>query len=95
VELIQRLVVNIEQRQVLWPRAWEVLTDELKRYEYAIGPSGAITYSAPSGFHDDYVIALALAKSACYAPRATSLMAPLAHIHPEHRLRTSLRTMRC
>jgi hypothetical protein len=53
VELIQRLVVAIEQRQVSWPAAWEVLTDELKRYEYAIGASGAITYSAPSGFHDD------------------------------------------
>ena len=64
VELIQRLAVNIEQRQVLWPLAWEVVTDELKRYEYVIGASGAITYGAPGGFHDDAVIALALACSA-------------------------------
>lgn len=48
---------------VSWPRAWSVLTDELKRYEYAIGASGSITYSAPSGFHDDCVMALALAVS--------------------------------
>jgi hypothetical protein len=40
---------------------WEVLTNEMKRYEYAIGPSGGITYNAPSGYHDDCVIALALA----------------------------------
>jgi hypothetical protein len=54
-------VVAVEQRTVSWPRAWSVLTDEMKRYEYAIGASGAITYSAPSGFHDDCVMALALA----------------------------------
>ena len=92
-ELIQRLIVAIEQRQVSWPgtarevrvnseqstvksgerrsdgRAvgrsdcgnWEVLTAELKRYEYTIMPSGGISYNAPSGFHDDCVIALALA----------------------------------
>ena len=80
-ELIQRLIVAIEQRQVSWPGTarefrsqksearmgmkvgsnWEVLTAELKRYEYTIMPSGGISYNAPSGFHDDCVIALALA----------------------------------
>ena len=40
---------------------WEVLTSEMRRYEYAIGPSGGITYSAPDGYHDDCVMALALA----------------------------------
>jgi hypothetical protein len=40
---------------------WEVLTSEMRRYEYAIGPSGGITYSAPAGYHDDCVMALALA----------------------------------
>jgi hypothetical protein len=40
---------------------WEVLTAEMKRYEYAISPSGGISYNAPSGYHDDCVIALALA----------------------------------
>jgi hypothetical protein len=42
-------------------RGWEILTNELKRYEYQIGPSGQISYGAPAGFHDDCVIALALA----------------------------------
>jgi hypothetical protein len=40
---------------------WEVLTVEMRRYEYAIGSSGGITYSAPAGYHDDCVMALALA----------------------------------
>ncbi len=60
-QLVQRLVVAVEQRTVSWPSAWGVLTDEMKRYEYAIGASGTITYSAPSGFHDDCVMAIALA----------------------------------
>ena len=51
----------------LWHRGesagddWNVLTNEMKRFAYAIGPSGGISYSAPSGYHDDCVIALALA----------------------------------
>ncbi len=41
--------------------SWDVLTNEMKRYEYVISPSGGISYGAPSGYHDDCVIALALA----------------------------------
>jgi len=41
--------------------SWEILTAEMKRYEYEISPSGGITYNAPSGYHDDCVMALALA----------------------------------
>jgi hypothetical protein len=37
------------------------LEAKLRRYEYAISPSGGITYDAPSGYHDDCVMALALA----------------------------------
>jgi len=69
--LIQRLIVGVEQRRVSWPAAsgqsaadggpWEILTAELKRYEYEISPSGGISYNAPSGYHDDCVMALALA----------------------------------
>ncbi len=63
VDLIQSLAVAIEQRKVSWPRGWETLTDELRRYEYEYTSGGRLTYSAPSGFHDDCVIALALANS--------------------------------
>lgn len=62
-QIIQRLIVAIEQREISWPRRWEVLTDELKRYEYKMTEAGAITYNAPSGYHDDCVIALAMANS--------------------------------
>ena len=63
-QLIQRLIVAIEQRQIGWPADWTVLTDELKRYEYKLTANGNITYNAPGGYHDDCVIALALANSA-------------------------------
>ncbi len=65
--LIQRLMGVVEQRQVSWPAAgnqhgdWDVLTTELKRFEYQIPALGGIRYSAPAGYHDDCVLALALA----------------------------------
>lgn len=62
-QMIQRLIVAIEQRQISWPREWGALTNELKRYEYKITANGAITYNAPGGYHDDCVIALAMANS--------------------------------
>ena len=44
---------------------WEVLTAEMKRYEYDIGPTGQVSYAAPSGYHDDCVMALALGVWGC------------------------------
>jgi hypothetical protein len=77
IELVQRLIVAVEQRKVSWPCVaptamtpgamqggrsdWDILTAEMRRYEYQISPSGGITYSAPAGYHDDCVMALALA----------------------------------
>jgi len=66
-ELVQGLMMAVEQRRVTWPAAWEVLTAEMRRYEYAAGPSGQVTYSAPAGYHDDCVMALALAVWGCRA----------------------------
>jgi hypothetical protein len=45
---------------------WPVLTAEMKRYEYEIGPTGQISYAAPSGYHDDCVMALALGVWGCH-----------------------------
>lgn len=39
----------------------QVLISELQAYEMERLPSGMIRYSAPEGFHDDCVMALALA----------------------------------
>ena len=33
----------------------------MKRFEYTVTPKGEISYDAPSGYHDDTVVALALA----------------------------------
>ena len=60
-ELVQGLMVAVEQKRVMWPASWDVLTAEMKRYEYQLGPTGQVSYDAPSGYHDDCVMALALA----------------------------------
>ena len=65
-ELVQGLMVAVEQRRVIWPATWDVLTAEMKRYEYEIGPTGQISYAAPSGYHDDCVMALALGVWGCH-----------------------------
>lgn len=84
VELIQRLVVAVEQGRVSWPapsaaegpRAWEILTNEMKRFEYRLSPSGQISYAAPEGYHDDCVVALALANKYRHEYAPTGQMFP-------------------
>lgn len=65
--LIQKLSVAIEQQEIRWPSSWTILTTELERYEYEMSEKGLVTYNAPSGYHDDTVIALALANSGRYS----------------------------
>ena len=89
-ELIQRLIVAVEQRQVSWPASWLVMTAEMKRYEYAISPTGGITYNAPSGYHDDCVISLALANHRRWESGNCGRMLPVAggrrrRLRGEHR----------
>lgn len=62
-QLIEKLRINIEHERVSIPEnRWTyILLDELRAYEYEFTDSGKVTYSAPSGQHDDTVIALALA----------------------------------
>jgi hypothetical protein len=100
--LIQKLAVAIEQRQVRWPalspaegpRSSDVLTDELKRYEYEIHPGGRISHDAPSGFHDDFVVALALANEARIQGGPSIPMLPMAPAHPVAILRACPRELR-
>ncbi len=54
------------ERRTSNAEVWEVLTAEMKRYEYEIGPTGQISYAAPSGYHDDCVMALALGVWGCH-----------------------------
>ena len=76
-ELVQRLIVAVEQQKVTWPEEWQVLTHEMQRYEYEISPRGHISYSAPSGFHDDCVMALALANHRRWETESCGPMMPL------------------
>jgi hypothetical protein len=58
--LIEDLAISIEQRELNFPNIPE-LVNELHSYGYESTPSGKLKYGAPSGLHDDCVIALALA----------------------------------
>ena len=57
----------------------------MKRYERDVSEKGTITFSAPSGYHDDCVIALALANRHRQEYHHTGTMVAF----PRHRLRIS------
>jgi hypothetical protein len=58
-KLIETLMIGFDQKKlsILDER---VQTNELEIFEYQIGSSGMVHYSAPEGYHDDCVISLAL-----------------------------------
>lgn len=59
-DLISNLAIGIEQRLLLLPNIPE-LVREFKMFGYEITKGGNIRYGAPEGYHDDIVIAVALA----------------------------------
>jgi hypothetical protein len=59
-KLIEALMIAFEQARILILNE-KVQTNELDIFEYKIGQSGTVHYSAPDGYHDDCVISLALA----------------------------------
>lgn len=59
-QLVERLAAYIENRTITFPNIPELI-DELHSFEYEISSRNNVTYSAPSGKHDDIVMALALA----------------------------------
>jgi hypothetical protein len=58
--MIDNLAIAIETKEIGYPAVLE-LVGELSIYSYEITESRNIKYNAPSGYHDDCVIALALA----------------------------------
>jgi hypothetical protein len=62
-DLINNLSLLIERQEIVLPRPelWPVGIDELESFEYAITDAGNVKTGAPSGTHDDCVVALALA----------------------------------
>lgn len=62
--LIENLITELETGRITVPASANTLLNELEMYEFERKESGQVSYSAPSGFHDDCVDALALAASA-------------------------------
>jgi hypothetical protein len=62
-QLVEKLRIGIENQNVRFPqnRVSIDLINELKTYEYSFTDGGTVKYEAPSGKHDDCVIALCLA----------------------------------
>ena len=60
-QLMEGLAVAIQQQKIGFPDG--VIVNELESFEYEYTRTG-VRYSAPQGFHDDCVVALALANSA-------------------------------
>lgn len=58
--LIEGLMMGFEQARIKTLDE-PVQTNELEIFEYEIGKTGKVHYSAPEGYHDDTVMALALA----------------------------------
>lgn len=62
-ELVSNLSVAMDNGDIHYP-AIETLIDELGLYAYEQRANGQFSYSAPEGFHDDEVMALALVNRA-------------------------------
>lgn len=58
-ELISNLSVAMDNQEIHYP-AIDTLIDELEIFAYEQRANGSFSYSAPEGFHDDEVMALAL-----------------------------------
>ena len=59
-DLIENLSMMIEQQNITYPNIPELI-NELKLFGYTKTKGGTTQYGAPEGYHDDCVIALALA----------------------------------
>lgn len=72
--LVDNLTVEIEQGRISYPQIPQLLA-ELKSYEWKIAKNGRATSTgAPTGFHDDCVMALALAS---WRARGFAAVAPV------------------
>jgi len=62
-KLVQDLQVAIENQmlKIRLDESTQWLYNEMSIFDYEVSPSGHISYSAPEGYHDDGVMALALA----------------------------------
>jgi hypothetical protein len=73
VQLINSLQLAFEQRTIILPK-YPTMLDELQSYTMKRTASGVYQYNAPTGLHDDTVIALALAYEASMKMSARALL---------------------
>jgi len=64
-KLVELLMLSFEQARIQILDE-QVQKNEIDIFEYTIGQSGTVHYSAPDGYHDDCVISLALANWALF-----------------------------
>lgn len=62
--MVNSLMLAFERRGLIIPN-WPELLSELDAFEVTVSESGNMKYSAPSGMHDDIVMAICLAMDAC------------------------------
>ena len=78
--LIDKLALSLEKREMVLPRPelCPELIEELESFEYSVTDSGSVKTGAPSGIHDDTVIALALAnwQAASHSPVVIGVIRP-------------------
>lgn len=74
-QLIEGMSIAIEQQRISYPDIPELI-NELRIFGYKISKTGLITYNAPQGYHDDTVIALALAVYGVMKPKPTPQYIP-------------------
>ncbi len=67
-EIVNVTVREMERGHVILPKN-DTMRLELERFEHKSTPGGTVTYSAPPGYHDDYVDALCLLVSKMYRNR--------------------------
>jgi len=68
--LVENLSHLIEKQEISFPKI-QTLIDELHMFGYKITEGGVVSYGAPEGYHDDSVIALALAAWLTAKPAAS------------------------
>jgi len=64
ISIIENLIQLIETGRLQLLADDDITATELKAFEMTSTPSGLVKYAAPSGYHDDCVMSLALAASA-------------------------------
>ena len=72
-QLVEHLVTKIEKREITYPNI-PVLLNELEIYQYELTRAGNVRYNAPDGYHDDCVMALALATWAAFHHKALEVI---------------------